>query len=307
MKKPKEHATIAGAGVCCLDYVVVSPRVAWGDTAAVSGYCVQGGGLVATALVACTRLGARADLYSMVGDDSLAEDIAAGLHEEGISTDGLTRIPGGESPFSFVHVEEGTGERTIFHRYAKGMAWPGRDLSAIANVDALLVDRHYHDLSIEAMRIARKNGVPVIADASPTETEPEWLAEVDILIAPRHYLSEAGFGDDVGRALDAIHQAGPATALITLGADGWAASDTSGRSRGRAFEVDVVDTLGAGDVFHGAFAFALAQGWETPRCAEFASAVAALKCTQVGGRTGIPDLPGTLGFLAKHGSTIWRK
>jgi len=125
------------------------------------------------------------------------------------------------------------------------------------------------------------------------------------MIAPRHFLRAGGFGDDVDRALDAIHAMGPATVIITLGADGWAASGPDARARGAAFSVNVVDTVGAGDVFHGAYAFAMAKGWTTAQCAEFASAVAAIKCTRVGGRTGIPALGQSLEFLRTHSPNDW--
>ena len=69
--------------------------------------------------------------------------------------------------------------------------------------------------------------------------------------------------------------------------------------------MDAVDTTGAGDVFHGAYAFALAQGWDILRCAEFSSAVAALKCTQAGGRAGIPNLIQALDFLKQKSANNW--
>ncbi|HOE65116.1 MAG TPA: PfkB family carbohydrate kinase [Candidatus Hydrogenedentes bacterium] len=296
---------IAGAGICCLDHIVRSPSVPWGDTAEVSAYCVQGGGLAATALVTCARLGAQTELFSMLGEDEIGDQIVEGLRREGVSTSHVMRIPGGDSPFSFVHVDAVTGERTIFHRRAGGLRGPCAGHDAIARADAILVDDYYPDLAREAVAAARRHKTPIVADAIPGAANREWLSDVDVLIAPRHYLHEGGFGDSVDAALDAIHAIGPATAVITLGADGWAASDASGRSRGPAFRVQVVDTVGAGDVFHGAYAFALTQGWNAPQCAEFASAAAALKCTQPGGRTGIPDLATALGFLRDNSPNDW--
>ena len=98
---------------------------------------------------------------------------------------------------------------------------------------------------------------------------------------------------------------GPQVAVITLGARGWVAGDGENLWRGDAFQVDVVDTTGAGDVFHGAYAFGMAQGWDVPRCAEFASAVAAMKCRRLGGRTAIPRLPEALAFLRQRQSETW--
>ncbi|HQH69529.1 MAG TPA: PfkB family carbohydrate kinase [Candidatus Hydrogenedentes bacterium] len=296
---------IVGAGICCLDHIVVAPTVPWGNTAPVREYCMQGGGLVATALVACARLGAQTELLSMLGDDAAADHILAELGAEHVSTAHVLRQPGGASPFSFIHVDEETGERTIFHRRATGMEWRTMDRGLLAGARAVLVDGYYPELARDAVRAARACGVPTVADTVPGEANAEWLRDVSVLIAPRHYLRAGGFGNDLERALDAIHAMGPATAVVTLGADGWVASAPEGRSKGNAFQVGVVDTVGAGDVFHGAYAYGLARDWPTARCAEFAAAVAAVKCTRVGGRAGIPTLGQALEFLRARSANGW--
>jgi len=304
-----EEIRVVAAGIACLDRIVVAPRPAWGDTAEVGEYCVQGGGLAATALVACARLGAHAEMIGMVGADSTGEQILQGLQREKVGTAHMRRIEGGASPFSFIHVEQETGERTIFHRRAAGLTWnPDGRCEAervVAHAQAVLMDGYYPDLAREITALAGVHGVPVVADANPDGSNREWIAKVDVLIAPGHFLKDGGFGDRLDDAIDAIHGLGPATAVITLGGDGWVASDAEGRYSGRAFEVAVCDTVGAGDVFHGAYAFALARGWSTPRCAEFASAVAALKCTRIGGRAGIPSWTQTVEFLRAHNPNGW--
>ncbi len=298
---------IVGAGICCLDHIIVAPTIPWGDTAHVREYCMQGGGLVATALVASARLGAQTELLSMLGGDVIADQILDELEDEHVSTSHVVRHPGGASPFSFIHVDEKTGERTIFHRRAVGLNWERTNEETIIGAHVVLVDDYYPDLVRDVTGVAKANKVPTVADTTPNAANADWIRNVDVLIAPRHYLRVGGFGDDVDRALDAIHAMGPATAVITLGADGWAASGPDGRSRGPAFQVNVVDTVGAGDVFHGAYAFGMAIDLNTAQCAEFASAVAAIKCTRVGGRTGIPTLPQTLEFLRAHGANDWTK
>jgi len=296
---------IAGVGVCCLDHIVVAPMIAWGDSTGIRDYCVQGGGLVATAIVACARLGAQTELYSLVGSDPTGEAILDELRREGVSVDGVARIDGAESPFSFIHVDAETGERTIFYRGGRGLKWPGGDISGVASADALLVDGSYAEMVLAAASAAREAGVPVVADVSPSASNRELLSNVDVLIAPRHFVRQGGFGEDSDAALKAILDAGPGVAVITLGADGWIASEGGQRFRGAAFTVDVVDTVGAGDVFHGAYAFGLANGWSVPQCAEFAAAVAAIGCTKLGGRTGIPDLAHIAAFLKEHGTAEW--
>lgn len=297
---------VAGAGICCMDYIVVAPHVDWGDMAVVTDYLIQGGGLVGTAMVACARLGAKCDLYSLLGDDLVGKQIIEELDSEGVSTCHVARVQHANSPFSFVHVDEKTADRTIFHRPGQGLVWDSSmGMTSIADAQALLVDDYFLDLSLFAAKEAREHGVPVIADLIPAERNAELLKYVDVLIAPRHYARLMGCDENLDAALDAIHAFGPATALITLGSDGWVYSDPTGRGRGDAFKVDVVDTTGAGDTFHGAFTYAVARDWQTPRCAEFASAVAAIKCTKHGGRTGLPSLSQTMEFLREHGRCDW--
>ncbi len=292
------NVRIAGAGIACLDYIVTAPRVVWGDQAHVSGFVVQGGGRVATALVACARLGAETVLYSLLGKDEVAKPILAGLEEEGVSTAGVRTIPGGASPFSFIHVDVQSGERTIFHRPGQGLSWPtDESFPFLDQAEALLVDHCYPDLSVAAVNAARTRNVPVIADTQPEEIHRPWIEGVNVLIAPHHFADQLGCAEHPEEALAAIHAYGPEIAVITLGSQGWVCSDGNKITRGKAFSVEVVDTVGAGDVFHGAFAFGWAQHWDAPRCCEFASAVAALKCTKPGGRMGIPDLAATRAFM----------
>jgi sulfofructose kinase len=299
---------IAGAGICCLDHILVSPQVPWGKSTQVQEYYVQGGGLAATALVACARLGAESRLFSFLGDDEVGNRVAVGLAEEGVSLSGVTRSCGGVSPFSIIHVDARSGDRTIFHRPASGIERQEiQDLSWICQCDALLVDDYYPRLALAAVKKANEEGIPVVADvtASP-EKNLEFFRDVTALIVPREFAAQIGFADDLQGALDAMHWLGPKIALITLGADGWIYSTPDRKGNGKAFRVDVIDTTGAGDAFHGAFAYGLARQWEVERCAEFAAAIAAIKCSRPGGRTGLPSIAEAVYFLKRNGRLDWR-
>jgi len=304
MMRPK----IAGAGLCCLDHILIAPQIPWGESALVENYRLQGGGLVGTALVACARLGAECRIFSLLGVDEIGDRIASELADEGVALAGVARVPGGASPFSFIHVDEHSGERTIFHRRASGMK-PAKlpDLGWIAQCDALLVDDYYPELALAAAKTAHENGVPVVGDVITFDAKKneELFRHVTVLIAPRNFAARLGPEGDLPAALAAIHRLGPETALITLGADGWLWSAPRRQGKGEAFKVEVVDTTGAGDAFHGAFAYGLARRWEIERCAEFAAAVAAIKCTKTGGRTGLPALAQALDFLKKRGWLDW--
>jgi sulfofructose kinase len=306
-EKRRQAPAIAGAGIACLDYIFASRRPAWGETASVESTLVQGGGLVGTALVACARLGAKCRLYSFLSHDETGSAIAAELAREGIRLDGVVSLPGGSSPSSFIHVDTQSGERTIFHRPAMGVESAKLpDLGAIAGCQAVLVDDYYPELALAASRTAREHGVPVVADVSVNPLRAgDYIRNVTVLIAPVSVAGRLRNGDDLAAALEAFRSLGPQIVVFTLGPDGWAFAGPSGQGRGRAFAVQVKDTTGAGDAFHGAFAYGIACGWEVGRCAEFAGAVAAIKCTMPGGRDGLPTLAATMDFLRKRGRLDW--
>jgi sulfofructose kinase len=303
----KTAPEIAGAGVCCLDYIFSAPQIPWGETAQVEESRVQGGGLVGTALVACARLGASCRLFSFLSHDEVGVRIASELAAEGIKLEGVAGMPDGTSPFSFIHVHSRSGERTIFHRAASGLERASLpDLGRIQDCDVLLVDDYYPELALAASRMARQKGIPVVADLTMMPKKNlELFGEINVLIAPRSFAVQIGYADDLPGALQAIHWLGPETAMITLGREGYLYSSAEGRGRGKAFKVEVADTTGAGDAFHGAFAYGLARHWEIRRCSEFAAAVAAIKCTKPGGRTGLPALPQTIHFLRRNGRLDW--
>ncbi len=205
---------IAGAGICCLDHIVTAPQVPPGDTGRIRDYRKQGGGLVATALVACARLGAVCELWSLLGDDDIGNDIIDELNDERVSTSSVWRFEDGRSPFSFVHVDSNSGERTIFHRQAQDLHWsrPAEALRGIKHADALLVDDYYIDLSRAAAEVARTNGVPVVADMTPDARNHDLLEHVDVLIAPRHFAVAMGCAEDPARPNTATGACGTSSA-----------------------------------------------------------------------------------------------
>ena len=295
------QVSVVGVGICCQDTIIKSARPEWGGTAWIHDCSVQGGGLVGSALVACSRLGAHCKVFSLLGTDTVAADIIAGLADEGIDTSGICLIPGGNSPFSVVHVDEVSGDRTIFHRKGVGLTpQTPIDYGAIHNAQVVIVDDIYLDLAISAAKTARSYGIPVVADLIPDGHQDELLRYVDVIIVPHDYVRNNGFEHDYNRALDSLHGFGAATAVITLGKEGCVYSGSGKRGRLSAFQVDAVDTTGAGDAFHGAYGFAVAMGWDCSRCCEFASAVAAMKCTKTGGRTALPTLSEVEDFLHSH-------
>jgi sulfofructose kinase len=280
--------TIAGVGVPTLDRTLATPtEPRFDDSLLVEAIGSGGGGQVATALVTCARLGCEAALIGAVGDDADGDAIRQGLRLDGVGTDEVVVRPGGRSASSVVLVAP-DGSRSILYD-------PGRDVepalassacALVAGADGLLLER-YSPASMEAARIARAAEATVLLDLDRHHGHAREMAPVcDVVIASEHYA--AGRGAPPEAVVDELLAAGADEAVVTLGAEGAVGGSAAGRHREPAFAVDVVDTTGAGDVYHGAYLVARLDGAELVEAMRFAAVVAGLKCRRAGGRAGIP-------------------
>jgi sulfofructose kinase len=296
---------VIGIGLACLDYLLQVPAldlVPFGCR--LQGFKRQGGGMVATAMVTVARLGGRAELWTALGRDFYGDVILDELAAETVDLSQVVRRAGQDSAFNFVLVDGQTGERVFL---SPGVGWSSGDLHLDATVDldridvadALLVDGAWRSLALPALERARAAGVPICGDIGRIDGNEDLLSLIDYLVVPRHAAEE--FAGEAGlRALEALASFGARIVVVTLGAEGAIYITREESDLFPAFDVPVVDTTGAGDVFHGAFAYGVAQGWEPHQLMVFSSAVAALKCTQLGGRTGIPSLAQVYRFLTEH-------
>jgi sugar/nucleoside kinase (ribokinase family) len=252
----------------------------------------QGGGPAATAAVAIARLGGRVALVSAVGADHRGEQILAELAAEGVDVSGCVRPAGSRSPVSMVTVERVTGSRNI-HNYTgtASLAPSDVDPEVVAAAGLLLVDANLPEAAAAACRAARRAGVPVVLDAGePKAGVEDLVALADYPVPPIGAARWLTGESEPERAALALLR-GPARAVVvTMGTDGYVVASAEGVWREPAFRVEVVDTTGAGDAFHGGFAFSLARGTPAREAARFGAAVAALKCRRPGGRTGLPSL-----------------
>lgn len=283
---------IIALGYSAVDYLAVVPHLPELDTKMlIEDFSRQGGGPAATAAVTAARLGAKAAFVGQIGDDDLSDFMLRELANENVDTSHVVRCPRASSQFSFIMVEKGTGKRTIvWTRSDVPPLEPNQlDRDFISSCKVLHLDRHEPQAGIQAAKWVHEAGGIVCMDAGtfvPGLTD--LLPLVDVLIASHAFAQDAtGLTDPaecVRALLDNRHIAG-----VTWGEKGsWFATSDGAQFHVPAFEVDVIDTTGAGDVFHGAFAFGLSRDWDAEHCARFASAVAALKCTKLGGRAGIP-------------------
>ena len=293
---------ITGIGYCGMDYLCIVPYVPLDDKVEMVKSLIQGGGPAVTAIVAAARLGARTAFCSAVGDDERGAQIVGGLAAEGVDTRGVKIRRGSDSPAGFCWIEQKSGKRSI--AWTRGSARPltprelDRDL--IRNSRVLHLDGHQTQAALAAAKLARKSGVAVSLDAGTLVPKIDELLELaDIVIASEKFALRYTGETRMDAAVKKLFSGARSFSAVTLGKAGSVGFDGKRLLRCPAFKVDVVDTTGAGDVFHGAFAFAYASGKPWAECMRFAAAAAALKCTRFGGRTGIPDLKTTEKFLRK--------
>jgi sulfofructose kinase len=251
-----------------------------------------GGGMAANAAVAAARLGAQAELWSRIGNDNAGNTIRAGLKAEKVDVRYVDDFEDVRSSTSAILVD-GRGERMIVGMRDTSMpsstSW--LPLERIADADIVMADLRWLEATRVAFERARKDGVTTLLDADlgAREALPDILRLADYAIFSAPALREFARGSSDEDCLADVLGRGPRHVGITLGGGGYRWLEPMGVSGFQpAFRVDVVDTTGAGDAFHGAFAASLADGMPTAECARIACAVAALKCTRLGGRAGLP-------------------
>jgi sulfofructose kinase len=250
------------------------------------------GGQVASTVVACQRWGIKTRYVGKLGDDA-----AAALHREAFAHAGVeTQIvttAGAASPQSLILVDAG-GERTVLCRRDERLILQPTDLHRewIVNARALHVDGHDTAAATLAATWAREAGIPVIADLD--ELYPgveELIKKIDYLIVSRDFPSRLTGEPNLEKALQQIQQRyGCLLVAATLGEEGVVAWDGNQFHNSPAYCVSVLDTTGAGDIFHAGFIYALLQNWPLQRQLDFACAAAALNCMSVGARGGIQSL-----------------
>ena len=263
-----------------------------------------GGGMAANAAVAIARLGGRAELWGRIGDDAAGNAIRAGLRAERVDVRYVQGFDGVRSSTSAIIVDD-KGERLIVGQRDAGMpsgtSW--LPLERVKEADAVLGDLRWLEGLRAVFQRARKEKVPTVLDADlgAREALKGILKLTDCAIFSAPALREfAPTGGDAQR-LEQVLELGPKYAGVTLGAAGylWREREREGGEHA-AFKVSVTDTTGAGDAFHGAFALMLAEGGGSAEAARAACAVAALKCTRLGSRAGLPTRAELDAFLARN-------
>lgn len=252
---------------------------------------IAGGGCAATAAVAIARLGGHAKLVTTVGNDPVGEWIMRDLVDDGVDCRFVRRPPDYRSSFSSVFVNR-HGDRQITNFREPHPDVDDDTVSSLrtSEFDAALADTRWPQGAAALMKIAKSKGVLGILDAEePTRLASSALNDASHIVFSATGLRDFANGDDLRAGLLRAEAETGAWVAVTDGDQGVYYIDGNTVKSMPAFRVDAVDTLGAGDVWHGAFALRLAEGRPIGDAMVFANAAAALKCTQRGGRAGIPD------------------
>jgi sugar/nucleoside kinase (ribokinase family) len=252
---------------------------------------VEPGGQVATALATCTRLGLKARYIGSVGTDHWGKLQLASLAAEGLELC-VRNVEDSPSQTAVIILEEGVGERTILWQRDPRLSYPVAQLQRefITSARILHLDGCDSAAALQAARWAREAGIPVIIDIDELydDSTHELLRLVDYLIA------SSDFAEDPRELRDRY---GCRVVGITRGTEGALFVEGDRLMKSSAFRVPVIDTTGAGDVFHGAFIYGLLQEWDLDDTIRFSHATAAMKCMQMGARRGIPTLSEVQQFL----------
>jgi sulfofructose kinase len=253
----------------------------------------QGGGQTATAMVAAARQGVKTAFCCHLGNDLLSQFTIEALEKEGVDCSPCIRTDEGNPYHSIIIVDKTKLTRTILH-HGGNVSPPVSIITddLITRARFLFLDDNSHASGIKAARIAHAHEIPVIADIEPDPPPgyEEMLALVDHLVIGREFAAMLS-GRDKEAEMVTYLSVGRICCVVTGGEDGcWYAQNGGPATHEPAFKVEVVDTTGCGDVFHGAFAAALARGQSIDKAVRVANGSAALKATKLGGRAGIPDL-----------------
>ncbi len=286
---------VVGVGLNATDTMLIVPRFpSYAGKAPFEREVVSPGGQVASAMVACAALGLRAKYIGTIGDDERGDIQWQSLQSTGVNVDHVQRRKNCPNQSAYIIVDRSSGERTVFWARPDCLTLQPSEITPeqITCARLLHIDGHDTPALARAAAIAHEHGIPVTVDVDTIyHGFDRILPFVDYLVASSEFPSAWTGRTDPFRALETLQdEYGMKVAAMTLGGHG-ALARTGGRYYySPAYVVDCVDTTGAGDVFHGAFCYAVLQGMPMFDALEFSNAMAALNCTALGARSGIRGL-----------------
>ncbi len=297
---------IVGIGACVMDTLIELPHYPTEDTKLRADSCRRaGGGPVATGIVAAAKLGESAAYIGVLSADDAGDFLVSDFKKYGVLTDLIEREEGRRAFTSVIWLSHETASRTCV--FDKGDLSPlslsDAQKEAIKNAELLMVDGNELDAAVQAAKIARANGTKVLYDCGGLYPNVDRLLALTDLMIPSAEFAMGHTGKaTIEEAAKAFYETySPEVVVVTNGKNGGILYNGRELISYPAYPVEVADSNGAGDVFHGAFAAGVLKGYDYLAAAHFASAVSALKCTGVGARESVPRFDETIQFLKENG------
>jgi sulfofructose kinase len=286
---------VVGVGLNATDtLLVVSHFPAYGGKVPFHHEILSPGGQVASAMVACARLGLRTKYIGTIGDDERGRIQMESLTGLGIDLTHVQRRPGCTNQSAYIIIDQSTGERTVLWSRPECLIIRPEEIAAdqITCARLLHIDGHDTPAVAHAAQLARSSGIPVTVDVDTIYPGFEnVLPNVDYLVSSSEFPARWTRIEDPFRALEKLqNDYGMKVAAMTLGAHGALARVNGQYLYAPAFVINCIDTTGAGDVFHGAFCYAVLQDMPIDEALEFSNAMAALNCLGLGARGHIGGL-----------------
>ncbi len=306
LRFPKDKPfDVVGMGLNSVDFLNIVPRFPTPNSKMeILQFSKQGGGQVATALVALSRWGIKTKYIGKVGDDELGKFSLQSIAEEGVDVSSVTIEKGAKTQFATIIIDEPSGERTILWSRDKRLMYREGELRKddICKGKILHLDGHDIRAAIQCVSWAKEEGITTVIDIDKVEPQTaELIKEIDFVITSSRFPSLFTGIPDREKALLGFKKYTKGFICSTLGEEGAMALIDGEILYSKGFKIKAIDTTGAGDVFHAGFIYGLLKNWELHEILRFSNAVAALKCREIGGRKGIPRLEEVEKFLAiKH-------
>jgi sulfofructose kinase len=292
---------VVGMGLNSVDFISVVPEFpTLNSKMKMLRFSKQGGGQVATAMVALSRWSVKTKYIGKVGEDELGQFSLHSLRQEGVDVSSVTIEPNATNQFAMIIVDGSTGDRTILWNRDERLMYCEGELrkEEIRSGKLLHLDGHDIDAALQCARWAKEEEIPIVVDLDKVEPlTSELIKEVDFVITSSRFPMLFTGISDQKKALLELQKHTSGFLCATLGHEGAMALVNGEFHSIEGLKVKSVDTTGAGDIFHAGFIYGLLQNWEVVEILRFANAAAALKCQDLGGRKGIPTLEETQKFL----------
>jgi len=299
---PKDKSfDVVGMGLNSVDFLCVVPEFpTLNSKMEMLQFSKQGGGQVATAMVALRRWGVKAKYIGKVGGDELGQFSLRSIRQEGVDVSSVITEPNATNQYATIIVDRSTGDRTILWNRDDRLMYREGELreEEICSGKLLHLDGHDIHAAIRSASWAKEEGISTVVDLDKVEPlTPELIRKIDFVITSSRFPTLFTGISDREKALVEMQRQTPGFLCATLGREGAMALVDGEILYVKGFEVNAVDTTGAGDVFHAGFIYGLLQNWEVREILRFANGAAALKCGDLGGRKGIPTLEEIHKFL----------